>query len=55
VYCIQASIPSIYKDTYGFDEFKLGLSGRFGVILGGFANGKIMDQIDRQGDRGFSR
>ena len=45
-YCVQASIPSIYQDIYGFDELKIGLSfltGGFGTVLGGFLNGKLMD------------
>ncbi|MCJ1468277.1 hypothetical protein MMC07_006905 [Pseudocyphellaria aurata] len=46
-YCIQASIPSIYKDIYNFNEIEIGLSyltGGAGVILGGFATGRIMDR-----------
>ena len=46
-YCIQTSIPSIYQDLYDFKEFETGLSfltGGVGVILGGFATGKIMDR-----------
>lgn len=46
-YCIQASIPSIYKDIYGFNEMEIGLSyltGGAGVILGGFATGRMMDR-----------
>lgn len=34
-YCLQASIPSIYKDTSGFSELKIGLSylpGGVGVV-----------------------
>ena len=45
-YCVQASIPSIYQDIYGFDELKIGLSfltGGLGTVLGGFLNGKLMD------------
>lgn len=45
-YCVQASIPSIYKDSYGFNELQIGLSyltGGAGVVLGGYANGKLMD------------
>ncbi|KAL8802184.1 MAG: hypothetical protein Q9182_003973 [Xanthomendoza sp. 2 TL-2023] len=45
-YCVQASIPPIYKDIYGFNEFQIGLSyltGGFGTVLGGYANGKFMD------------
>lgn len=46
-YCIQASIPSIYKDVYSFNEIEIGLSyltGGAGVILGGYATGKLMDR-----------
>ncbi|KAI4235286.1 MAG: hypothetical protein LQ349_003263 [Xanthoria aureola] len=25
-YCVQASIPPVYKDTYGFNDFQIGLS-----------------------------
>lgn len=45
-YCVQTSIPSIYKDIYGFNELKIGLSylpGGAGVVLGGYVNGKMMD------------
>ena len=46
-YCIQISIPSIYKDVYHFNELEIGLSyltGGAGVILGGFVAGKLMDR-----------
>ncbi|KAL8915767.1 MAG: hypothetical protein Q9172_006678 [Xanthocarpia lactea] len=45
-YCVQASIPPIYRDIYGFNEFHIGLAyltGGFGTVLGGYANGKLMD------------
>ncbi|KAI4236047.1 MAG: hypothetical protein L6R40_006293 [Gallowayella cf. fulva] len=45
-YCVQASIPPLYKDSYGFNEFQIGLSylpGGFGTVLGGYVNGKLMD------------
>ncbi|KAL8923302.1 MAG: hypothetical protein Q9208_004702 [Pyrenodesmia sp. 3 TL-2023] len=45
-YCVQASIPPVYRDIYGFDDFQIGLSyltGGFGTVLGGYANGKFMD------------
>ncbi|KAI9716726.1 MAG: hypothetical protein M1828_007588 [Chrysothrix sp. TS-e1954] len=45
-YCIQASISQIYKDVYKFNELQIGLSyltGGFGTVLGGYANGKLMD------------
>ncbi len=38
---------SIYKDTYKFNEFQIGLSyltGGTGTVLGGYANGKFMDR-----------
>ena len=46
-YCVQASIPTIYKDVYGFNEIQIGLSyltGGIGVVFGGYANGKLMDR-----------
>ena len=45
-YCVQASIPAIYKETYGFNELEIGLcylTGGAGTVLGGYANGKLMD------------
>ncbi|MCJ1244024.1 hypothetical protein MMC30_001221 [Trapelia coarctata] len=45
-YCVQTSIPSIYKDIYQYNEFEIGLSyltGGAGVVLGGIANGRLMD------------
>lgn len=45
-YCVQTSIPAIYKDTYGFNELEIGLchlTGGAGTVLGGYANGKLMD------------
>ena len=50
-YCIQTSIPSIYQDIYGFNELEIGLTflpGGVGVILGGFATGKLMDSNYRK-------
>ncbi|CAO1606246.1 hypothetical protein XANCAGTX0491_009747 [Xanthoria calcicola] len=35
-YCVQASIPPVYKDTYGFNDFQIGLShltGGFGTVI----------------------
>ncbi|KAM0795979.1 major facilitator superfamily domain-containing protein [Usnea florida] len=46
-YAVQASIPSIYKDIYGFNELQIGLSyltGGVGVVSGGYLNGKLMDR-----------
>lgn len=45
-YAVQASIPSIFKDTYHFNELQIGLSyltGGFGTVSGGYMNGKLMD------------
>ncbi|KAL8933234.1 MAG: hypothetical protein Q9216_006457 [Gyalolechia sp. 2 TL-2023] len=45
-YCVQTSIPPIFKDIYGFNDLQIGLSfltGGFGVVLGSYANGKLMD------------
>ncbi|KAI4259558.1 MAG: hypothetical protein L6R42_004526, partial [Xanthoria sp. 1 TBL-2021] len=41
-----ASIPPVYKNIYGFNDFQIGLSyltGGFGTVAGGYANGKLMD------------
>ena len=46
-YCIQTSIPIIYKDVYQFNELQTGLSyltGGAGVVAGGYFNGKLMDR-----------
>ena len=45
-YCVQTSIPSIYKNVYDFDEFQIGLAyltGGAGTVLGSYANGRLMD------------
>ena len=45
-YCVQTSIPAIYKENYGFSELQIGLcylTGGAGTVLGGYANGKLMD------------
>ncbi|KAI4212779.1 MAG: hypothetical protein LQ351_004481 [Letrouitia transgressa] len=45
-YCVQATIPPVYQDVYKFNELQIGLSflsGGFGTVLGGYANGKLMD------------
>ena len=45
-YCIQTSIPPIYKNIYHFSELQVGLAylaGGAGTVLGGYANGKLMD------------
>ena len=46
-YCIQTSIPLIYKEIYHFNEIEIGLSfltGGVGVILGGFVTGRMLDR-----------
>jgi len=46
-YSIQTSIPSAFKDVYRFNELEIGLSylpRGAGIILGGYANGKLMDR-----------
>ena len=45
-YCVQTSIPAIYKESYGFNELEIGLcylTGGAGTVIGGYANGKLMD------------
>lgn len=45
-YSIQTSIPSSFKEIYHFNELEIGLSylpRSAGIILGGYANGKMMD------------
>lgn len=45
-YAVQASIPTIYRDIYHFNELQIGLSyltGGFGTVSGGYLNGKLMD------------
>ena len=45
-YAVQTSIPSIYADTYHFNELQIGLSyltGGFGTVSGGYLNGNLMD------------
>ena len=45
-YCVQTSIPLIYREFYGFDELQIGLaylSGALGVISGSYLNGRLMD------------
>lgn len=46
-YCVQTSIPLIYKDIYGLNEMQIGLTylpGATGVILSSYLNGKMMDR-----------
>ncbi len=57
-YCIQTSIPLIYKDIYNFNEIKTGLSylpGGAGVVLGGYLNGKLMDYCYKKTAKEISR
>ncbi|KAI4630945.1 hypothetical protein J4E83_002471 [Alternaria metachromatica] len=45
-YCIQASIPLIYGQRYGYNPLTVSLcflSGGAGVIVGGFVAGRLMD------------
>ncbi|KAI3320812.1 chloramphenicol resistance protein [Xylariaceae sp. AK1471] len=45
-YCLQASITNEFKEIYGFDESVIGacyISIGVGVIIGGYANGKLMN------------
>ena len=49
-YYVQTSIPAIYKD-YRFNDFEIGLSyltGGVGAVVGGYANGKLMDRNYRE-------
>lgn len=46
-YSIQTSIPSSYKEIYHFNDFQIGLSylpRGVGIILGGYAIGRLMDR-----------
>ena len=46
-YCVQTTIPSTYKDIYSFNAFEIGLAylpRGFGIIIGGFIVGKMMDK-----------
>ncbi|CAN9365095.1 unnamed protein product [Alternaria alternata] len=45
-YCVQASIPLIYSQQYGYNPLAVSLcflSGGAGVILGGFIAGRLLD------------
>ena len=45
-YCVQTSIPAIYKGNNNFNELEIGLcylTGGAGTVLSGYANGKLMD------------
>lgn len=46
-YCIQTSIPLIYKTIYSFNDLEVGLcflTGGAGVIIGSFIAGQLLDQ-----------
>ncbi|CAL8574486.1 hypothetical protein XPA_000445 [Xanthoria parietina] len=46
-FSIQTSIPSAFTDLYHFNELEIGLSylpRGVGIIVGGYANGKLMDR-----------
>ena len=50
-YCVQTSIPPIFKNVYHFSDFQIGLSylpGGVGVVVGGYLNGKMMDRNYRK-------
>lgn len=45
-YSVQTAIPAAYRDIYRFNELHIGLSylpRGVGIIIGGYANGKLMD------------
>lgn len=45
-YCVQTSIPVIFESVYGFNDLQIGLAylpGGFGVIIGAFCTGRLMD------------
>ncbi|KAJ5164759.1 uncharacterized protein N7500_006589 [Penicillium coprophilum] len=45
-YCIQTSLPLIFRNTYGYNELFVGLCflpGGLGVILGGLLAGRLLD------------
>ena len=45
-YCVQTSIPAIYRGAYHYNDLQIGLSyltGGAGTVMGGYANGKLMD------------
>ena len=45
-YCVQTSISTVYANTYGFNEIQIGLcylTGGAGTVIGGYANGRLMD------------
>ena len=45
-YCVQTSIPTIYQNIYGFNDFQIGLAyltGGAGTVIGGYATGRLME------------
>ncbi|KAG8525540.1 uncharacterized protein KY384_009184 [Bacidia gigantensis] len=57
-YCVQTSIPTIYRHTYDFNEFQIGLAylpGGFGTVIGGYANGRLMDWNYKETARSIGR
>lgn len=46
-YCVQASIATLFKRIYGFDEAVVGacyVAIGAGVVLGGYLNGRLLDR-----------
>ena len=46
-YCIQTSIPLIYKNIYNFNDLEVGLcylTGGAGVLVGSFVAGQLLDR-----------
>ncbi|KAL5353799.1 hypothetical protein ACLOAV_001841 [Pseudogymnoascus australis] len=45
-YCFMASIPDIFRDTYGFNEWQIGLvylPRGIGIVIGSYCTGYMMD------------
>lgn len=46
-YCVQASIATLFKELYGYSDAIVGtcyLSIGFGVVMGGYLNGRLLDR-----------
>ncbi|KAF5010441.1 hypothetical protein FDECE_3410 [Fusarium decemcellulare] len=46
-YCLQASIATLFKEIYGYNDAIIGLcylSIGFGVVMGGYLNGRLLDR-----------
>ncbi|KAH7157923.1 major facilitator superfamily domain-containing protein [Dactylonectria estremocensis] len=46
-YCLQASIATLFKELYGYNDAIIGtcyLSIGFGVVTGGYLNGRLLDR-----------